>query len=160
MKPDFKEGVPHDSTAAEPRPVARMTRGGRTFSVENVRPLRLTLTEQSEYNHQRSVVSCMIRFGHPECLWYAIPNQQSSGPERGHFFKLLGVRPGAPDLVFLFRGKTLHLELKRYTGKQSPTQHAFECLSKAAGAEYLVSRDLKNSLKLLFERGILTRDLS
>lgn len=134
------------------------------------RPLRLRQYAESEYAHQCTLVECLRKWCAPDVLWFAIPNQQNGGPERGAAFKRMGVRAGASDLVFLYPsvrgipaevvGQVLLLELKTATGQQSPTQMLFAQQARAAGAEYVISRSLIESLQLLWARGILTKDLT
>ena len=68
----------------------------------------------------------------------------------------LGSRRGFPDLTALKDGKTLYIEVKTATGKQSPYQIEFERICKAHGGTYILARsvdDIKpylTSIKGLF----------
>lgn len=133
---------------------------GRPTRRTTGRPFRLRQYEESEYQHQTALIKCLQRFKHPDALFFAVPNQSDGGAQRGYFLRKMGVRAGVSDLVFLFRGQILFLELKRRGGEQSPAQHEFETQVKTARGEYYVSRSLTESLDLLYARGIITRDLA
>ena len=52
--------------------------------------------------------------------------------------------PGSPDiLVFLPNGRTLHIELKSATGKQSTEQKHYEEVLSKLGHEYHLVRELE-----------------
>ena len=58
--------------------------------------------------------------------------------------------PGSPDLIiFLKKGRTLHVEVKSDTGKQSSEQVYYEIKMGVLGHEYYIVRDLKELEKLL-----------
>ena len=162
--PAIKQGGDHGRNAAglsghNPSGNQKRKRAGEIGQASPAR-FRLRPFQPSEWQHQISLVDCLRKYAHPQCLRFSVPNQQDSGPKRGFFLKLLGARAGASDLVFLFRRQILFLELKRERGIQSDVQRAFETLVKTAGGEYAISYSLEASCDLLFARGILTRDLN
>jgi len=53
----------------------------------------------------------------------------------------LGCHKGIADLCAMRDGRTLWVEVKTPSGRQSPYQVAFEADVKRAGGEYLVARD-------------------
>ncbi len=54
----------------------------------------------------------------------------------------LGSRRGFPDLTALKDGKTLYIEIKTATGKQSAYQVEFENICKAHGGTYILARSV------------------
>ena len=52
----------------------------------------------------------------------------------------LGSYPGLPDLQAVKNGRTVYIELKRPTGKQSADQVQFQRDLEAAGGTYIVAR--------------------
>ena len=68
----------------------------------------------------------------------------------------MGSRRGFPDLTALKDGKTLYIEIKTRTGKQSAYQVEFEKICRAHGGTYILARsvdDIKpylTSIKTLF----------
>lgn len=54
----------------------------------------------------------------------------------------LGSRRGFPDLTAMKDGKTLYIEIKTTSGKQSPYQVEFEKICKDHGCTYIVARSV------------------
>lgn len=54
----------------------------------------------------------------------------------------LGSRRGFPDLTALKDGKTLYVEIKTATGKQSQWQIEFQRVCEAHGGTYIVARSV------------------
>lgn len=68
----------------------------------------------------------------------------------------MGSRRGFPDLTALKDGKTLYIEIKTKTGKQSAYQVEFEKICRAHGGTYILARSVDDvkpyltSIKTLF----------
>lgn len=68
----------------------------------------------------------------------------------------MGSRRGFPDLTALKDGKTLYIEIKTRTGKQSAYQVEFEKICRAHGGTYILARSVDDvkpyltSIKTLF----------
>ena len=56
----------------------------------------------------------------------------------------LGSRKGFPDLTALKDGKTLYVEIKTATGKQSPYQVEFQRVCEAHGGVYILARSVED----------------
>ena len=54
----------------------------------------------------------------------------------------LGSRKGFPDLTALKDGRTLYVEIKTATGKQSPYQVEFQRVCEAHGGVYILARSV------------------
>ena len=54
----------------------------------------------------------------------------------------LGSRRGFPDLTALKDGKTLYVEIKTATGKQSPWQVEFQQICEQHGGTYILARSV------------------
>lgn len=54
----------------------------------------------------------------------------------------LGSRKGFPDLTALKDGRTLYVEIKTATGKQSPYQVEFQKICEAHGGVYILARSV------------------
>lgn len=75
-------------------------------------------------------------------------NNESSGNNvvrQGQFIRL-GLLAGVSDLVILYRGKTIFMEVKAPTGKQSPAQMRFQAKVEAQGFLYCIVRSVEESL--------------
>lgn len=78
-----------------------------------------------------------VRKAYP-CLkmLYHIPNERQCTPQQGRLLKMLGVKPGVPDLCLpvpcgKFHG--LYIELKTENGKPSPAQEWWRAELRAEG---------------------------
>lgn len=59
--------------------------------------------------------------------------------------------PGGADLVGVFRGRALYVEIKTPTGRQSPEQKAFQSLVERHGAIYRILRSVEEAQSFLQE---------
>ncbi len=66
--------------------------------------------------------------------WWHTPNGGTRSRIEGAVFKAMGVRPGIPDLLILFRGKLIAVELKASSGRLTPAQKAMHLRLTLAGA--------------------------
>jgi len=99
-------------------------------------------------------------FPHLRGLLFAVPNGSLRGGLEGKVLKATGLWSGVADMIFLWKGKSYFLELKRPDGKndQSPEQVAWEILVKHHGFEYTLYNDLKE-LKLYILNIIVDSDV-
>lgn len=56
--------------------------------------------------------------------------------------KVMGMRPGYPDLICHYRGWTLAFEVKAEGGRMSPAQKAMQAQFEAQGVPYAVVRSI------------------
>ena len=80
----------------------------------------------------------------PDCCWWtAIPNQRGTRKRyENEILAAMGVRAGAPDLIFVWCGQLLGIELKSPTGRPSPAQCETRSMILDAGGSYVICRDL------------------
>jgi hypothetical protein len=69
----------------------------------------------------------------------------------------MGVHPGFADLVVLWEGNVLFLELKSRKGQLSPAQRAFRDAVQAQGFGWVLVRSLDDALGALADHGFTTR---
>lgn len=80
----------------------------------------------------------------PDCFWTAIPGGD------GRETRAPGYRSGTPDMLFVYRGKVLFVELKRpRKGRTSDAQSVAHRLIEAAGAQVHVARALDQVVDLI-----------
>ena len=72
-----------------------------------------------------------------------------SGWDVTYHLQGVGSRKGFPDLTAMKNGRTVYIEVKTETGRQSEHQKAFEQICKAHGCTYIVARSLKDIQDLL-----------
>ncbi len=92
-------------------------------------------------------------------LWTAFP-AGGGGMRRGALLKLMGLKKGWPDLLFIWKGINLRLnvagiELKSSTGRQSPGQQCFQKTLETMGGYYYVARSLDEVVGFLTGLSVL-----
>ena len=77
--------------------------------------------------------------------------RQNSGAirTRGHFYKFCSIN-GISDIVCVYKGRYIGIEVKDVKGKQNKDQLIFEENLKKAGGIYVLARELKD-VKKIFE---------
>lgn len=88
-------------------------------------------------------------------LWWASTNQRGTRkPWEQGILTALGLRPGVPDLLLLWKGRLVGIELKSARGRMSPAQEEFHRLLTLAGGVAHVCRSLDEFSGLLGVLGI------
>lgn len=93
-----------------------------------------------------------LRFRHvPGLVWHSTPNERKANGREGARLKRMGLRPGAPDLVFILPpiGTYAGLELKTKAGRQSAAQREFQYEAAKAGALYAVAHGVDEAITIL-----------
>ena len=90
------------------------------------------------------------------CVWSTIP-AGGGGKVRGAQLKGMGLKPGLPDLMFVFGGRVAFIELKTKTGRVSPEQTVMHARLKDQDAPPIICRDLPSVDAALKFFGIPTR---
>jgi hypothetical protein len=88
----------------------------------------------------------------PDVFWFHPANGGYRTPIEA---KVLGVKAGVPDLIWIRDGKTYGLELKVDVGRLTPVQRTAHVLMRAAGAEVVVAVGLDAALRQLESWGLL-----
>ena len=76
----------------------------------------------------------------PRYAIFSVPNEAAYKNKK---FILTGLMQGVSDLIIVIPNKTLYIELKTATGKQSPKQIEFQETIKNLNQEYHLVRSLK-----------------
>lgn len=103
---------------------------------------------------QRAVVE-WLSLRRLSCWWCHVPNGGATSWAKGGVMKAMGVRAGAPDLLFLGARRSGGIELKAPRGRQSATQRAVEAEFRRLGIGYAVARDLDQVEAVLERWGFL-----
>mgnify|MGYP001611768330 CR=1 FL=1 len=69
----------------------------------------------------------------------------------GHELKLMGMRPGAADLLVVVEGRAHFLELKSADGVQSASQRDFQAACLLERIPYAICFDISSALKVQSE---------
>ena len=86
---------------------------------------------QRERSLHRAVADYLALALPADCAWTTFP-AGSGGKARGGQLKAAGLRPGWPELQFLYRRQFLAIELKSAKGRVSAAQEA--CMARIVGA--------------------------
>ena len=70
------------------------------------------MTKRAEDALQRDVARLLDYALPPDAVWFHAPNGGGRSKVEAAIFKGLGVKPGVPDLIILYRGRCLAIELK------------------------------------------------
>lgn len=120
-----------------------------TLSLDRSPNLKLPGLRPTERQTQSTIADALSVHGAlpDDCFWTAIPGGD------GKVTLTPGYRPGAPDLLFVYRGKTVFIEMKREVGriKTSDNQKLAHELIERAGAQAFVARNLADVVAILRE---------
>lgn len=113
-----------------------------------------------EQDLQRTVVAFLRRFmpEPPEgAFWFHVPNGGGRSKIEGAIFKAMGVKAGVPDLIFIWRGRTIAIELKGPDGRLTAIQKEVQSALTLAGAVVHEARSLEAVVEFLKVVGIPIR---
>lgn len=102
----------------------------------------------------RAVVD-YLRLAKPAALWFHVPNGGARTRTEAAIFQGLGVRAGAPDLVFLAGSFSGGIELKAPGGQLSAVQVRFAEECSALGVRYAVCTSVAEVHRVLYGWGVL-----
>jgi hypothetical protein len=110
-------------------------------------------------HHLQAAVAEFLSFALPphEAVFCSIPNGGKRNKATAGKLKAEGLQPGAPDLLILWKGRAIGLELKTRGGRLSPQQMAFSMRWTNAGGVYAVARSLEEVADLLGAAGVPLR---
>ena len=92
-----------------------------------------------------------------DICWTALEHAGQLTPYQGAVRKKKGVRSGLPDLQFLYRGRSMAIELKTATGRQSENQKQYAAEFVASGGFYQVARSIAEVAEFLGRNGVPLR---
>lgn len=89
-------------------------------------------------------------------MLFSVPNDRPGGASASHLANLIamGMRPGAADMVLIWRGRAHFIEMKAPTGRQTAEQVQFAADAERAGAVYGVARSQAEAVALLDGWGV------
>lgn len=136
-----------------------------------VRAVRVATVAKGASEHQ---IQCAVaRYldlaldGIPDCTWWAVPNGgtfasriDSSGRRvsvAAAKAKREGLKPGVSDIMVLWAGRLICIELKTLKGRQSEEQKAWADTVTLAGAAYYVARSVEEVEEFLDTCGVPLR---
>ena len=91
-----------------------------------------------------------------EFVWFHLANEGKRSRVAGEVLKRMGMRPGAPDLVFVKGWHVAFVELKAGRNRQTATQKQFQSDCERLDVPYRVCRSLGEVAAALVEWDFLT----
>lgn len=85
----------------------------------------------------------------PRGLIMSVPNGGKRNKKEAMKLKATGLLAGASDLILIYDGKVLFMEVKTDTGRQSDSQIEFEHRIRDNGLKYYVVRSLEEAQELV-----------
>jgi hypothetical protein len=96
--------------------------------------LAMTRRNRPEEALQRTVASYLDLALPRDAVWFHPPNGGARSKAEAGIFKAMGVKRGVPDLIIIYRGRVVAIELKAPGGTRSPAQKLMHAQLSAAGA--------------------------
>lgn len=116
---------------------------------------RLAPKPPTEEAIHRAVVDLLARAAVPGIAWTHMPSGEARGPGIGGKLKGMGVKPGWPDILLVRGGQLYGLELKRDTGRLSPSQVKAHAEIVGAGGHVSVVWGLDDAIRKLRAWGMI-----
>lgn len=106
-----------------------------------------------ETDYQRLIIDYLTVLEKQNKLWFQRTNNTAIYDPVGKKFRSLskGQKKGFPDIIVFMNGKTIGLEIKTPTGRQSAEQKIMEQKMKEQGAEYYVVKSLEEVKQIIEE---------
>lgn len=93
----------------------------------------------------------------PEDAWFTTFPAGGGGKVRGSILKGMGLKPGVPDILIIYQGKALWIELKAWNGRLSGSQRTAIADIMNAGCPAYVTNSIESVQDILQLRGIPLR---
>lgn len=111
----------------------------------------------TEAQLQRSVIQWMQFTLHPNVIYFAVPNGEHRNIVTAARLKGQGVMRGVADLILMYRGRALCLEMKAPDGRQSEPQRVFEAKCAYQGIAYEICCSLDDVIEAVKKHGVPLR---
>jgi hypothetical protein len=114
-------------------------------------------SRRQEWDIQTSLAATLARHLDSSCtFWTSLENKPISRVS-GLFQKRRGVRAGLPDVLVIWRGKPIFIELKSRAGVASKAQKKVRLELLPAGASWFLARSVRASMMALNLEGVVFR---
>jgi hypothetical protein len=114
-------------------------------------------SRREEWSEQTKLAALLEQYLDPaSTFWTSLENKPLSRLS-GLFQKRRGVRSGLPDVLVLYRGKPIFVELKSRAGVASKTQRQIRAELLPAGAAWWMARSARAALMALHLSGVIFR---
>jgi hypothetical protein len=112
-----------------------------------------------EWSEQIKLAALLDRWLDPTCSYWTATDPVAGDAVSGAGRKLRGVKPGVPDVIVWYRGRTIAIELKSRQGVCSPAQRMAREGLLRAGVEWWECRSTNAVMWALAESGVKFREI-
>lgn len=105
----------------------------------------------TEEDKIQAAIVTSVRYKYPKAILFAVPNGGWRSKLTAMILKATGVLRGVSDLIFIYKGKIIFIEVKTATGKQTPEQIEFQKLVTDQGFPYWIMRSAFQTLNRIEE---------
>ena len=99
-----------------------------------------------EWQEQKRLARLLQEWLDPACTFWTATDPVASSALSGAIRKQRGVKPGVPDVLVWYRGKSIAIELKSRRGQCSRSQRAVREAMLRAGAQWWVCRSARAAM--------------
>lgn len=130
---------------------------------KGAKPARKRIHTVSDQASEHQIQCAVARYldlaldGIPNCIWWAVPNGGFRDVRTASKLKAEGVKPGVSDIMILWGGRLICIEMKTAKGRQSPEQVEWADAATIAGAAYYVARSVEQVEEFLDAAGVPLR---
>ncbi|MEL6566863.1 MAG: VRR-NUC domain-containing protein [Pseudomonadota bacterium] len=112
----------------------------------------------SEHDLQRAVARYLdYALRETQAVWFAVPNGGARNVNVARKLRAEGVKPGVADIVLVWQGRAIGIELKTQKGRQSTAQKEWAEAFTLAGGVYHVCRSVDAVADILIAMGLPIR---
>jgi len=104
------------------------------------------MARREEWQEQVKLCLLLDKWLDPACTFWTATDPVAPSPTSGAMRKKRGVKPGVPDVLVWYRGKSITIELKSRRGQCSPSQRLAREALLRAGARWWVAKTARAAM--------------
>jgi hypothetical protein len=117
------------------------------------------VARREEWQEQVKLCRLLDRWLDSSCTFWTATDPVAPAVTSGAMRKKRGVKPGVPDVLVWYCGKSITIELKSRRGQCSRSQRAARTALLRSGAQWAVCRSAKSAMCALYESGVPFRTI-
>jgi hypothetical protein len=117
------------------------------------------VARREEWREQVKLSRLLDKWLDPACTFWTATDPVAPSATSGAMRKKRGVKPGVPDVLIWYRGKSITIELKSRRGQCSRSQRAVREALLRAGAQWWVCRSADAAMWVLGKSGVPFRTI-
>jgi hypothetical protein len=117
------------------------------------------MARREEWLEQVKLSLLLDKWLDPACTFWTATDPVAPSVASGAMRKKRGVKPGVPDVLIWYCGKSIAIELKSRRGQCSPSQRAVREALLRSGAQWWVCRSARAAMWALRKSGVPCRTI-